>query len=140
MTVSVYLTFNGQCRKAFEFYRTVFGGEFLSIVTYDEMPSDVDLEVTDEDKLRIMHCSLPIKDDMIMGSDTVSAGPQVETGSNFSVYLDLDTVQEVDDKLALLTEGGRVTLPAHQTFWGSYFAMCQDSFGISWMLSCDDHG
>ncbi|MDE0080415.1 MAG: hypothetical protein OXO50_23045, partial [Caldilineaceae bacterium] len=68
MTLSIYLNFDGNCRDAFDFYRSVFGGDFIHISTFSEGPDD--MPVSDEDKDRIMHVSLPIGDSVLMGSDT----------------------------------------------------------------------
>ena len=84
MHLETYLTFNGDCREAFEFYREVFGGEFIVLSTFAEGPSDMDVPEADLDL--ILHMSLPIGSSVLMGSDTTGAfGPPPEVGGNFSL-------------------------------------------------------
>ena len=135
---SIYLTFNGNCREAFDFYRSVFGGDFDYIYTFDELPEKY--ERAPEDSNRVMHVSLRIKDDVLMGCDTSSAMPAVEFGNNFSISVTTATVEETDAFMKKMSANGTVTMPAENTFWGAYFGMCQDQFGINWMFSCAAEG
>lgn len=128
-----YLTFNGNCREAFEFYRSVFGGEFEYIATFDELPQKYDR--VPEDSNRIMHVSFQVKGGVIMGSDTSSTTPTVKFGDNFSIYVATASIEETDLFIKKMSEGGTVTMPAENTFWGAYFGMCKDQFGINWMFS-----
>lgn len=130
---STYLTFNGNCREAFDFYRGVFGGDFEFVSTFDELPEKYPRTV--EDKNRIMHVSLRIKDGVLMGSDTSSAMPPVDFGNNFSISITTASVEETDAFMEKMSVNGTVTMPAENTFWGAYFGMCQDQFGINWMFS-----
>ena len=132
MNIHTYLTFNGNCREAFEFYQSVFGGEFHVLTTFADAPNDVD--VPPEMKNTVMHVSLPIGDGVLMGSDPGDPELPFNMGNNFSLSLSTDSVKQTDELLEKLSEGGEVTVPAENTFWGAYFAMCTDRFGISWML------
>ena len=131
---SVYLTFNGNCREAFDFYRSVFGGDFDYISTFDELPEKY--ERSPEDSDRIMHVSLPVKNGLLMGSDMSSAMGNVDFGNNFSISVTTSSVAETDTFMERMSENGKVTMPAEKTFWGAYFGMCCDRFGINWMFSC----
>lgn len=137
-TINIYLTFNGNCREAFEFYKLAFGKEFSSISTFDEMPSQEGIpEVADEDKDKIMHVSLPISNETIlMGSDTGGewAG-NFKQGNNFSISVNTLSKQDADHIFNTLSDGGKITMPMDNTFWGSYFGMFTDKFGINWMVS-----
>ena len=136
MNLSIYLNFDGNCREAFEFYRSVFGGEFLTIAAFSEGPED--MPVADEEKDRIMHVSLPVGESVLMGSDTsTSQGPPFQEGNNFSVSCHPQTKEEVDRYFAAMSEGGMVVMPPADMFWGSYFGMCVDKFGVSWQFNCD---
>lgn len=131
---SVYLTFNGNCREAFDFYRSVFGGDFDYITTFDELPEK--FERSPEDSDRIMHVSLPVKEGLLMGSDTFSAMDDVDFGNNFSISVTTSSVEETDTFMERMSANGAVTMPAEKTFWGAYFGMCRDQYGINWMFSC----
>ena len=90
MSLNTYLTFNDNCREVFEFYRSVFGSEFDTIVTFREGPPDMGIAEAEQD--RIMHVSLPIGSSILMGSDSCSAfGPPPITGSNFSISFSAET-------------------------------------------------
>jgi len=136
MTLSIYLNFNGNCRQAFDFYRSVFGGDYVTISTFREGPDDMGMP---EDELdRIMHVSLPIGDSVLMGSDTSAAfGPPHQAGNNFSVSCHPQSREETDRLFAAVSAGGTVTMPLDDMFWGSYFGACVDKFGIPWQFNHD---
>ena len=136
MTLRIYLNFDGDCRQAFAFYRSVFGGEFIHISTFAEGPDD--MGVSEEEGDRIMHVSLPVGDSVLMGSDTSTTfGPPHKVGNNFSVSCQTQTREESDRLFAAISEGGSVTMPLDDMFWGSYFGACVDKFGVSWQFNCD---
>ena len=139
-TINIYLTFNGDCEEAFEFYKSAFGNEFAMMSRFKEMPPDPNFPVAEADMEKIMHVSLPISDEtVLMGSDTGGewAG-HFQQGNNFSVSIGTDSKEEADRLFYLLSEGGNVTMPMSDTFWESYFGMFTDKFGIQWMVSYDD--
>lgn len=137
-TTNIYLNFNGNCREAFAFYQSVFGGEFDFMATFGEMQTQGNYPLADSDKDMIMHVTLPIsKETMLMGSDTGSNYPNVTFGNNFSIYVNTDSKAEADGKFAALSDGGKVNMPMEDTFWGSYFGMLEDKFGVNWMVSFD---
>lgn len=137
-TINVYLTFNGNCLEAFEFYKSVFGGEYAYIGKFGEMPPDENYQVPESDKNRIMHVSLPIsKETILMGSDTSSYSGDVVFGNNFSVSINTESKDEADRLFNSLSEGGKITMPLTETFWGAYFGMFTDKFGINWMVNHD---
>ena len=128
-----YLYFNGNCREAFDFYRSVFGGEYLMVSTFAEGPPDMGVPESDHDK--IMHASLSIGDGELMGSDMPSNfGPSPVAGNNFALSYSARSREETDELFAKISEGGAVTMPLQETFWGSYFGSCTDRFGINWQL------
>lgn len=139
--VNVYLTFNGNCEEAFLFYKSVFGGEFPFIGRFGEMPPSEDGKgVPPEDANKIMHVSLPISQETIlMGSDTGGEwAAHYQPGNNFSISVGTASKEEADTLFAGLSAGGQVTMPMADTFWGSYFGMFTDKFGINWMVNYDD--
>ena len=138
MSISTYLTFDGNCRQAFEFYRAVFGGDFHVFSTFGDGPPDMD--VSEAEKNNVMHVSLPIGDSILMGSDNGPHGPPLNIGNNFSLSVTAESRTNADQLLAALAENGNVTMPMADAFWGAYFGMCTDQFGISWMVVYESDG
>lgn len=139
-TINVYITFDGNCKEAFDFYKSVFGGEYPHVSKFSEMPPQEGMPpLSETDQNKIMHISLPIsKETILMGSDI--AGPwatDYKAGNNFSLTIGTDTNEEADRLMAALSAGGQVTMPMETTFWESYFGMLTDQFGINWMISVD---
>ena len=139
-TVNIYLTFNGNCLEAFSFYKTVFGGDFLSISRYKDMPEDCDPKYSPEEADRIMHVSLPVsKETILMGSDAGGEWASKYTpGNNFSISINTDSREKADQFFSALSQDGNPIMPMDQTFWGSYFGMLIDKYGISWMVSFNE--
>ncbi len=137
MTLNTYLFFDGTCGEAFDLYRRVFGGEFAGRMTYAEGPQD--MQVAAEARDRIMHVALPVGGSLLMGSD-VAAGmgePPKPTGA-FAVSYSATSREDADAKFAALQEGGgSAAMPMEDAFWGAYFGMLKDRFGVHWMVSHD---
>src|SRR5258706_316130 len=138
-TVNVYLTFNGNCEEAFNFYKSVFGGEFAFLGRFKDMPPPGDKPVPAADADKLMHVSLPVsKETVLMGSDFIEGyGHTMIVGNNFSVSISSDSKAGADNFYAKLSAGGKIIMPIADTFWGSYFGMFTDKFGINWMVSFD---
>ena len=134
MSLNIYLTFDGNCREVFDFYRSVFGGDYLDVQTYGDAPQD--MGVPDAEKGRIMHMSLPVGSSILMGSDSSSAfGPPATVGDNFTISISVDSREQCDEYFAKLSEGGAIKMPMQETFWGAYFGNWTDRFGINWMVN-----
>ena len=134
---NIYLTFEGNCEEAFNYYRSVFGGEFPYVGRYKDMPPQEGHNMPDADKNKIMHMSLPIGEhSVLMGSDSGGewAG-NTTVGNNFSISINADTKEQADTFFNKLSAGGKAFMPMNKTFWGDYFGMCTDKFGINWMIS-----
>jgi len=140
-TVNVYLNFDGQCEEAFEFYKSVFGGEFSYIGRFNEMPQDENNKLSEADGNKIMHVSLPISAETnLFGSDTVGAwSPKLVQGNNYSISINASSKEEADRLFNGLSAGGQVTMPLENTFWGAYFGMFVDKYGINWMVNFDEN-
>jgi PhnB protein len=138
-TVNAYLTFDGTCEQAFSFYKAVFGGEFAYIGKYKDMPATDGGYCPPEDGEKIMHVSLPIsKETILMGSDSSASFGQVTVmGNNISISVNTDSEEEANRLFAGLANGGKVKMPMNKTFWGAYFGMFTDKFGINWMINFD---
>ena len=136
-TVNVYLTFDGNCLEAFEFYKSVFGGEFGYVGRFSEMPQDPNNPLPESEKNKIMHISLPVsKETALMGSDKFgSHGPELASGNNFSISVNPGSREEADRIFNGLAKGGQVTMPMADQFLNAYFGMCVDKFGINWMVN-----
>jgi PhnB protein len=124
-----YLAFNGNCREAMEFYKTVFGGE-LNVQTFGEAP----VNASEKDKARVMHAELRAGDFLLMASDGMPNN-EVKFGDSVSLSVHTKSKEETDDLFKKLSEGGQVTMPLEDTFWGAYFGMLIDKFGIHWLFN-----
>jgi|SRR5690606_27307442 len=135
--INPYLTFQGNCEEAFNYYKEVFGGEFSYMGRFSEMPPQEGVTLSEEDGNKIMHMSLPIsKETILMGSDSGGEwAPQMIVGNNISLSITAESKEDADRFFNMLSDGGKVTMPMDQTFWGDYFGMCTDKFGINWMVS-----
>ena len=136
MRIDTYLTFKGNCREAFEFYRSCFEGTYQSFNTFAEGPAD--MNISEEQKDLIMHVSLPIGASVLMGSDSVDGfGPTTVIGNNFSLSIQPESRAEADDIFGKLSDGGSVKMPIQETFWGAYFGALTDRFGVNWQVNYD---
>lgn len=138
-TVNIYLTFDGNCEEAFNFYKSVFGGDFPYIGRFKDMPASSGKPIPPQDADKIMHVALPIsKETCIMGSDTGGEwASNYQAGNNFSISINAESRDEADKLFNALSFGGQVTMPMNQTFWGAYFGMFTDKFGVNWMVNFD---
>ena len=136
MTVHPYLNFDGQAEEAFNFYRSVFGGEFTANMKMTDAPGSEGLP--EAEKNRTMHISLPIgKETILMASDILpSAGHKLVNGNNLYISLSPDTREEADRLFIGLSKEGEIEMPMEDQFWGDYFGSFTDRFGIRWMVNC----
>jgi len=135
--VNPYLMFNGTCEEAFLFYKSVFGGEFPYMGRYKDAPAEEGEQLSEEAQNRIMHVSLPIGNTILMGSDSHPRYGDVGYGDNFSISINTESREEADKIFTGLSAGGKVEMAMNDTFWGSYFGMFKDKFGVNWMVSFD---
>ena len=131
--INTYLNFNGNTEEAFNFYKSVFGGEFKTLQRYKDTPDAEKMPASAQEK--IMHVALPIGDNMLMGTDTGDGMPQVTFGTNSSIAIEASSEDEANNLFKGLSDGGNVTMPLQKTFWGAYFGMVTDKFGIQWMVN-----
>ncbi len=136
-TLNPYINFKGNTEEAFNFYKSVFGGEFQEFVHFRDIPNGPPLPESVLDK--IMHISLPIgKGNRLQATDMVEGvgHPMVE-GNNFSLELECESKEEADKYYHALVAGGTPDpmMPIGDTFWGAYFGMLTDKFGIRWMIN-----
>lgn len=135
-TINPYLNFTGNTEDAFNFYKSVFGGEFVGgISRFRDAP---DADNLPEDELdKVMHIALPVGEKtMLMGTDALeSMGQKVTEGNNFYISVQAGSKEEATGIFNGLASGGEVTMPLEDAFWGAYFGMLTDKFGIQWMVT-----
>ena len=138
--VSTYLNFARETEEAFNFYKDVFGTEFVDgIHRMGEVPpQEGQPALSDEDKDLVMHVDLPILGGHhLMGTDAPeSMGFKVNFGNNVYINLEPDTRVEADRLFKALSEGGKVEMEMQEMFWGDYFGSCTDKYGVAWMFNC----
>jgi PhnB protein len=136
-SVNPYLNFPGNTEDAFNFYKAAFGGEFAVVMRFKDSPEAAKTAPGDLDKL--MHIALPIgKGNVLMGTDSLeSQGHKLQTGNNFHLSISADSDEEAEKLFNALMPGGKVMVPMSRQFWGAYFGMLTDKFGVQWMISHD---
>ena len=142
-TINPYLNFNGNTEEAFNFYKSVFGGEFAAVMRFGDVSQSEGcdgMKVAENELDKIMHIALPIgRGNILMATDGLeSMGQNFKVGDNFSISISADSRKEADELFSGLSEGGTVEMPLADAFWGDYFGMLQDKFGIQWMVSYNE--
>jgi PhnB protein len=135
--INPYLNFKGNAEAAFTFYKSVLGGEFTALQRFKDTPEAG--RVPAGEREMIMHIALPVgKGNILMATDALeSLGHSLTVGNNFSLSINTESEQEADRIFNALSKDGKVTVPLAKAFWGSYFGMFTDQFGIHWMVNYD---
>jgi len=135
-----YLNFSRNTEDAFNFYKSVFGGDFVGKVNrLGEVPiQEGQTPIAEDDKNLIMHVALPILGGhILMGTDAPeSMGFTLIQGNNVHISLEPDTKKETEDLFEKLSDGGTIDMPLQDMFWGDYYGSCTDKFGTHWMFNC----
>lgn len=136
--INPYVHFNGNAEEAFEFYRSVFGGEFANVVRF----KDLDFEgspTNEKEANKIMHIALPIgKHSILMGSDTPERlGRHNEHENRSKICVNTESKEEADTIFNGLSAGGQIEMPISDSPWDTYFGMFRDKFGLEWMVDFD---
>lgn len=138
---STYLNFMGKTEEAFAFYRGIFKTEYVGELSrMGSVPAAPDMPpLSDAEKAMVMHVALPILGGhMLMGTDTLaSMGHTLTMGNNVHINLEPDTRAEAKRLFDALADGGTVTMPLQEMFWGAYYGSLTDKFGVQWMMNCD---
>ena len=134
--ISPYIHFNGNAEEAFGFYKSVFGGEFSSIMRFNSLP-EPQPAFSEQEATKIMHIALPIgASNVLMGSDVPEFMGKVNESENRSkISITAESKEEVHRIFEGLSAGGNVEVPLDESPWGSYFAMFRDKYGIEWMMN-----
>lgn len=138
LAVNPYLNFNGTTEEAFNLYKKVFGGEFAMVQRFKDTPEAGKIPENLGDK--IMHIALPVgKGNMLMGTDAMEGlGQKAPTmGNNFYITINAESKDEADKIFKGLSDGAKIQMPMNDTFWGAYFGMLTDKYGVQWMISFD---
>ena len=138
--VSTCLNFSRNTEEAFNYYKSVFGGEFTGgISRFRDIPPQENMPpLADEDKNLVMHIALPILGGhFLMGTDAPeSMGFKINFGNNVYISLNADTRKETKRLFDSLSEGGKVEMELQDMFWGDYYGSCTDKVGVQWMFNC----
>lgn len=136
-TINPHINFNGNAEEAFQFYRSVFGGEFTKIIRFKDL-SSTEFPIPDKELNKIMHIALPIGKNILMANDVPeSMGPVSENENRSKISVSAESREEADKLFTGLSAGGNVEMPIGDSPWGSYFGMFRDKFGIEWMIDFD---
>ena len=131
-TLNTYLNFNGNTEEAFNFYKSVFGGEFRVLQRFKDIPDADKMPPAMQDQ--IMHVAFPIGGNVLMGTDAGGNMPQVTFGTNSSICIEAAGEEEAHKLFDGLSAGGTVSMPLQKTFWGALFGHFTDKFGVQWMI------
>lgn len=136
--LAIGLTFPGTAEAAFNFYRSVFGGEFLDLISYDH-ESMKDMGIPDKDKQKLAYVALMVGDTILGADDTLeeSGRPAPVPGTMMSIGVCTDTREEAVRIFNALAGGGTVTMPLEDQFWGALFGSVRDRFGVDWAVRYD---
>lgn len=133
-TINPHINFNGNAEEAFTFYKSVFGGEFTTVMRFKDL-SDTEFPVAEKDANKIMHIALPIGSSILMANDVPeSMGRTNENENRSKIVISVESKEEADKLFNGLSKGGKIEMPITDSPWGSYFGMFRDKYGIEWMV------
>jgi PhnB protein len=136
-TINPYINFNGNAEEAFNFYKSVFGGEFQKVIRFKELES-AEFPVSEAEADKIMHIALPIGGNTLLANDVPESMGRVSENENRSkIAVSVETKEEADKVFNGLSAGGTVEMPMDKSPWGTYFAMFRDKYGIEWTVELD---
>jgi PhnB protein len=132
MKLFPYVSFQGNCEEALNFYKEALNGEIIQLGRYGESP----MKSPEEFKDKIIHARLKFGDALIMASDVINE-QAMDSGDNISLSVDCDNDRQIQEVFARMAAGGKVMMPLQEQFWGATFGMLTDKFGIHWMFNCE---
>jgi PhnB protein len=136
-SINPHINFNGNAEEAFNFYKSVFGGEFAKIVRFKDIAS-AEFPVADNEVNKIMHIAFPIGKSILMANDVPEIlGRTNENENRSKIVITAESKEEADKLFNGLSEGGQIEMPISDSPWGSYFGMFRDKYGIEWMIDFD---
>lgn len=132
--INPHVNFNGNAEEAFNFYKSVFGGEFSQIVRFKDL-SGTEFQVSEKEANKVMHIALPIGPNLLMGNDVPEIlGRTNENENRSKISISAQSREEADKLFNGLSAGGQVECPIGNSPWGSYFGSFRDKYGIEWMV------
>ncbi len=135
--INPHINFNGNAEEAFNFYKSVFGGEFSMIMRFKDI-ADPENPITEKEANKIMHIALPIGKNILMANDVPESMGRVNENENRSkISVSAESREEADKIFSGLSAGGNIEVPISESPWGSYFGMFRDKYGIEWMVDFD---
>jgi PhnB protein len=135
--INPHINFNGNAEEAFNFYKSVFGGEFAKVMRFKDLAS-AEFPVTEHEANKIMHIALPIGKTILMANDVPeSMGRTNENENRSKIVISAESKEEADKLFSGLSAGGQIEMPIADSPWGSYFGMFRDKYGIEWMVDFD---
>jgi PhnB protein len=135
--INPHINFNGNAQEAFNFYKSVFGGEFAKIIRFKDISSP-EFPIAEKEANKIMHIALPIGKNFLMANDVPEImGKTNENENRSKIFISAESREEADKLFNGLSAGGNVEMPIGDAPWGSYFAMFRDKYGIEWMVEFD---
>jgi PhnB protein len=135
--INPHINFNGNAEEAFNFYKSVFGGEFTMIIRFKDMSSP-EVPISENEANKVMHIALPIGKNTLMGNDVPEFMGKVNENENRSkISISAESKEEADKLFNGLSVGGNIEVPIDNSPWGSYFGMFRDKYGIEWMVDFD---
>ena len=134
-TINPYINFNGNAEEAFNFYKSVFGGAFATLMRFGDMPNP---NIPETENNKIMHIALPIGKNMLMANDVPEFMGRVNENENRSkISISAESREEADKLFNGLSAGGSIEMPIGDSPWATYFGMFRDKYGIEWMVEFD---
>jgi PhnB protein len=135
LTINAYFNFMGNTEEAMNFYKSVFGGEFTAFTRFKDLPGSENMPAHEREK--IMHITLTTENGTnIMATDFLESMEQkFEPGNGLSLCIQAESEEEVDKLFKYLSNDGKVEMPLNKTFWGAYFGICKDKYGVNWMIN-----
>lgn len=136
-SINPYINFNGNTEEAFMFYRSVFGGEFGTIVRFKDVAS-AEFPVPESEANKIMRITLSIGSSILIANDVPESMGRVNENENRSkIAVTAETKEEAERIFNGLSAGGTVEMPMAESPWGTTFAMFRDKYGIEWTVDFD---
>ena len=136
-TINPYINFNGNAEEAFNFYKSVFGGEFEKIIRFKDIAGP-DFPISENEADKIMRIVLPIGGNTLIANDVPEAiGPVNENENRSKISVNAESREEADRIFAGLSEGGAIEMPMDTSPWGTYFGMFRDRYGIEWTVEVE---
>jgi PhnB protein len=135
--INPHINFNGNAEEAFNFYKSVFGGEFTKIIRFKDIASE-EFPIPENEANKLMHIALPIGQNFLFANDIPEIMGRVNENENRSkIAINAESKEEAYELFNGLSAGGQIEMPIDENPDGTYFAMFRDKFGIEWMVKFD---